>query len=208
MKKVVLLLLLAGCEGGKPSAQTGRISLDGDLQEFKDGFENDPIRWKGAVGTWDCRSTDGGRVLAQTSTGNVFNVCLLQGYSFSDVDISVRFRPVSGKEDASGGIVLRARDERNYYVVRANALEDNFRLYKTVDGARHPLASTGIQAPALGQWHTIRIVARKDRLQAYLNGELLIDHRDGAFTQGSVGLWTKADSVTEFDDFFVRGAKP
>jgi hypothetical protein len=115
----------------------------------------------------------------------------------------VRFRPISGREDASGGIVFRFTGGA-YYVVRANALEDNFRLYAYERGRRQ-LASAGVKAPALGQWHTIRVVAVGDRIQAWLNGALHLDARDARFTSGRVGLWTKADSITAFDDLIIRG---
>jgi hypothetical protein len=119
------------------------------------------------------------------------------------VDVSMRFRPMSGRVDASGGIVFRFEDGR-YYVIRANALEDNFRLYY-YDRGRHQIASAGVAAPALGQWHTVRVVAVGDRIQGYLDGKLRIDHRDPRFRTGRVGLWTKADSVTAFDDLTIRG---
>lgn len=117
--------------------------------------------------------------------------------------MSVRFKPFSGREDASGGIVFRFTDGR-YYVVRANALENNFRLYSH-DRGRRQLASTTVEAPALGQWHTVRVVAVGDRMQGYLNGKLLLDQRDARFRPGQVGLWTKADSITAFEHLTVRG---
>jgi hypothetical protein len=113
----------------------------------------------------------------------------------------VRFKPISGREDASGGIVFRFADGR-YYVVRANALEDNFRLYY-YDRGRHMLTTAAVKPPALGQWHTLQISAKRDRLQGFLNDRPLIDHRDGRFTVGRIGLWTKTDSVTAFDSLNV-----
>jgi hypothetical protein len=124
---------------------------------------------------------------------------------YTDVDVSMRFKPMSGREDASGGIVFRFTDGK-YYVVRANALEDNLRLYY-YDRGRRQLASAGVKAPALGQWHTLRVVAVGDRIQARLDGTLYLDHRDARFRSGRVGLWTKADSITAFDDLVVRGVK-
>ena len=109
----------------------------------------------------------------------------------------------SGREDASGGIVFRFADGK-YYVVRANALEDNFRLY-TYDRGRRQIASASVKAPALGQWHAVRVVAVGDHIQAWLDGKLLLDHRDARFKSGRVGLWTKADSITAFADLTVRG---
>jgi len=91
-----------------------------------------------------------------------------------------------------------------YYVVRANALEDNFRLYD-YDRGRHQVATARVKPPALGQWHTVRVVVVGDRIQAWLDGALHLDHRDSRFPSGGIGLWTKADSITAFDDLTIRG---
>jgi Domain of Unknown Function (DUF1080) len=144
----------------------------------------------------------GKRVLVQRATQNEFNVIVAPAV-YADVDLSMKFRPMSGREDASGGIVFRFTDGR-YYVVRANALEDNFRLYY-YDRGRREIASARVKAPALGQWHTVRVVAVGDHMQAWLNGRLLLDHHDSRFKAGRVGLWTKADSITAFDDLTIRG---
>jgi hypothetical protein len=134
---------------------------------------------------------------------NTFNVIVAPAGPYTDVDVSVKFRPMSGREDASGGIVFRFTDGK-YYVVRANALEGNFRLYY-YDRGRRQLAGASVKPPALGQWHTIRVVAVGDRMQGWLNGALLLNHRDTRFRSGRVGVWTKADSITAFDDLTIRG---
>src|SRR2546426_317644 len=85
-----------------------------------------------------------------------------------------------------------------------NVPEDNLRLY-SYDRARRQLASASVKAPALGQWHTVRLVAIGDHMQAWLDGKLYLDHRDSRFRSGRVGLWTKADSITAFDDLTIRG---
>ena len=163
--------------------------------------------WKSIDGQWTvdgmAGAPSGERVLVQRAVQNAFNVIVAPGGPYRDVDVSVRFKPISGREDVSGGIVFRFTDGR-YYVVRANALENNFRLY-SYDRGRRQLASTTVDPPALGQWHTVRVVAVGDRIQGYLNGKLLLDHRDARFRSGQVGLWTKADSITAFDDLTVRG---
>jgi 3-keto-disaccharide hydrolase len=102
----------------------------------------------------------------------------------------------------SGGIVFRFSEGR-YYVVRANALEDNFRFYY-YDRGRRQIDGARVKAPALGQWHALRIRAEGDRIQGWLNDQALIDSRDERYKSGRVGLWTKADSVTAFDDLLVR----
>jgi hypothetical protein len=162
--------------------------------------------WTIGAGEWGIEemagAPSGRKVLVQRATKNEFNV-IVAPESYAGVDIAVRFKPISGREDASGGIVFRFTNGA-YYVVRANALEDNFRLYSYERGRRQ-LASARVKAPALGQWHAIRVVAVGDRIQAWLNGVLHLDTRDARFTSGRVGLWTKADSITAFDDLIIRG---
>ena len=163
--------------------------------------------WTTVDGQWVVEemagAPSGKKVLAQRAAKNAFNVIVAPSGPYGDVDVRVKFRPISGREDASGGIVFRFADGK-YYVVRANALEDNFRLY-AYDRGRRQLASASVKAPALGQWHTVRVVAVGDHLQAWLNGTLYLDHRDSRFRSGRVGLWTKADSITAFDDLAIRG---
>ena len=167
------------------------------------GAEN--TKWKFVAGQWVRRPSGDRKVLAQTVETQPWAVALLEDKKFADVDISVRFRPVSGREDASGGIIFRAKDGQNYLLVRANALENNFRLYTMVNGKRSTIASARVTEPKLGVWHAIRVVATGPKIQAYLNGTMLLDHQDKTFTDGWVGLWTKADSVTEFADLEITG---
>ena len=163
--------------------------------------------WTTVDGQWAVEdmagAPSGKRVLVQRATRNEFNVIVAPPGPYHDVDVSMKFKPISGREDASGGIVFRFNDGK-YYVVRANALEGNFRLY-SYDRGRRQLASASVKAPALGQWHAIRVVAVGDRVQAWLDGKPYLDHRDARFKSGRVGLWTKADSVTAFDDLTIRG---
>jgi len=162
--------------------------------------------WKIIDGLWAVEEVadapSGRRVLILRPKGSAFNVIVAPGGPYSDVDVSVRFKPISGREDASGGIVFRF-SEGKYYVVRANALENNFRLYY-YDRGRHQLATATVEPPSLGQWHTLRVIAVADLIQAYLDGKLLLNHRDSRFQSGQVGLWTKSDSVTAFDDLVVK----
>ena len=190
-----LLLMVATTLGASAEEKT---SMKYDL-----GVENP--QWKFVAGQWGRRASGGRQVLAQTTETQPWAVAILEDQKFSDVDVSVRFRPISGKEDASGGIIFRAKDGRNYFLVRANALENNFRLYTLVDGERSTIASARATEPSLGAWHSTRVVALGPKIQAYLNGALLLDHSDKTFTDGWLGLWTKADSVTEFADLEVTG---
>ncbi len=135
--------------------------------------------------------------------GSLFNLCWTDQARFRDGEISVRFKALSGREDQGGGLMWRVRDRNNYYVARFNPLEDNFRLYRVRNGHRRTLASADATL-AHDQWHRMRIVLRGSHYSAWLDGRKLLDGDDATFPDaGGAGLWTKADAVTEFDDFTV-----
>ena len=195
---------------GARLAHAAELKIPDAVQLERFDFEQQGVEGWGIVeGRWAVEemagAPSGKRVLVQRALENSFNVIVAPGGPYTDVDVSVRLKPISGREDASGGILFRFSNGR-YYVVRANALEDNFRLYY-YDRGRRQLTTARVQPPALGQWHTIRVLAIGDHIQAYLNGQLLLDHRDSRFQSGQVGLWTKADSVTAFDDLTVRAVR-
>ena len=197
MKLVLAALMLVAITTGAMAA--------GEKTTMKYDLGVEHPKWKFVAGQWTRRASGGRQVLAQTIETQPWAVAVLEDQRFADVDVSVRFRPVSGKEDASGGIIFRAKDGRNYFLVRANALENNFRLYTIVNGKRSTVASARVTEPQLGTWHTIRVAATGPKIQAYLDGALLLDHQDKTFADGWVGLWTKADSVTEFADLEITG---
>jgi hypothetical protein len=180
------------------SARSQASALRFDFTKPLDG-------WTTVSGKWAIEdvagASQGGRALVQRATDNDFNVIVAPAGPFDNVEVSVRFKPMSGREDASGGIVFRFSEGR-YYVIRANALEDNFNFYY-YDRGRRQIAGASVKAPALGQWHKLRIAAAGDRIQGWLNDQALIDRRDSRFTSGRIGLWTKADSVTVFDDLTI-----
>jgi hypothetical protein len=155
----------------------------------------------------DATAPKGAKALAQTSSDGpspLFNLCVADGTRFRDIDLSVAFKAVSGKTDQGGGPVWRYRDANNYYIARMNPLENNFRVYKVVDGKRTQLGTADVQASA-GQWHRLRVVHEGDHIRCSLNGKPYLDVRDQAFAEaGKVGLWTKADAVTYFDDYVVK----
>lgn len=193
---------------GSVLAAAAEIKLPDDIPTEKFDFGTRGIEgWTTVNGQWAVEemagAPSGKKVLVQRATKNQFNVIVAPPGPYSDIDVSIKFKPISGQEDASGGIVFRFNDGK-YYVVRANALEDNFRLYY-YDRGRREIATASVKAPALGRWHTIRLVALGDHMQAWLDGKLYLDHRDSRFKSGRVGLWTKADSITAFDDLTIRG---
>lgn len=149
----------------------------------------------------------GGKVIAQTSAEGpnpLFNLCVAEDTSFADIDLTVAFKAAAGKLDQGGGPVWRYQDANNYYIARMNPLEDNFRVFKVVGGKRTQLDSAEVKLSA-GVWHRIRIVQLGDGIRCYLNGKFMLEARDRTFAgAGKIGLWTKADAVTHFDDLRVK----
>jgi hypothetical protein len=178
------------------------------------GFEFGHTAKTGAPGKWLVLTDGTNKVLAQTdqdATRSRFPVAVVADVTATDVDVSVRFKPISGRIDQAAGLVWRFQNEDNYYIVRANALENNVVLYKVENGKRTDLPLKGVgrtygkkaQVTA-GQWGTLRVNAAGMRFDVYLDGEKLYQVEDATFRQpGKVGVWTKADSVTHFDDLTV-----
>src|SRR5712692_3161489 len=211
----LLLLLLATAV---VLGQTSTIDFNHDkVGEAPSGFST-ALTGRGRPGKWvvmkDDASPNQGNILAQTDadpTDYRFPVCVYDGLAAKNVDVGVKFKPVSGKGDQGAGIVWRYRDKDNYYIVRANALEGNVVLYKVENGKRTdlPLVAKGRtygmkeKVPS-GEWGTLRVVATGNLFEVYHNGKRLYEVADETFKQaGKIGLWTKADSVIYFDDLRV-----
>lgn len=139
-------------------------------------------------------------VLKQSGTAT-YPVCLKDDTSLRDGFVEVKFKPISGKEDQAGGVIWRAKDANNYYIARANALEDNVTIYDTVNGSRRERKRTNMKV-ATNQWHTLRVDFKGGHFTVTFDGQKAIEWDDTKIQDaGKVGLWTKADSVTLFDDF-------
>ncbi len=149
----------------------------------------------------DATAPSGKKVLTQTSSAGpnpLFNLCVADKPRLIDVDFTVSLKALSGKIDQGGGPVWRYQDENNYYIARVNPLENNFRVYKVVEGKRTQLGTADAEA-ATGKWHTIRIEHRRSRILCSLNGRQLLDVSDDAISEGGrIGFWSKADAVTAF----------
>ncbi len=182
------------------------------------GFDQDPT---GTVPTgWVCGVTGRGspkwaveadstapskpNVLKQSGQGT-FPWCAKSDVAISDGFVEVKFKPMQGREDRAGGLMWRWKDGDNYYIARANALEDNVSLYHTTRGSRHTIKY--VDAPVrANEWHTLRVEFAGKRIQVSLDGKQYIDLEDEHISgAGAVGVWTKADSVTAFDDFAWGG---
>ena len=143
-------------------------------------------------------------VLEQSGSGT-FPWCVLAGSKVENGFVEVRFKPISGREDQAGGVMWRWKDGDNYYIARANALENNVSLYHTTNGRRNTIKY--VDAPvAKGVWHTLRVEFSGARIKVALNGKTYIELEDTHIKgPGAIGVWTKADSVTAFDDFSYGG---
>jgi len=148
----------------------------------------------------DASAPSGPKVLKQSGSGD-FPWCVKPGVSLADGHVEVKFKPVSGREDQAGGVVWRWQDGNHYYVARANALENNVSLYYTAGGRRNTLKY--VHAPVPGNtWHTLRVEFSGQRIRVIFDGKTAIEMDDEHIARaGAVGVWTKADSVTLFDDF-------
>ena len=160
----------------------------------------------GPAGKWQVQvmadAPSGKQVVVQTdaeATDNRFPVLIADKEDYADVDVSVKGKAISGKVDQGIGLVFRFRDPQSYYVVRANALENNVRLYKMVNGQRKQLAGAKVRV-ATGLWYTLRVVTRGAHIVCYFDGQKVFEANDDTYSIGRIGLWTKADSVTAFDD--------
>jgi hypothetical protein len=193
------------------ATEPSRIDFEtGAIQAAPPGFtaeltgKGKPVRW---VVLEDPSAPAGPKVLAETSgdsTSNRFPLAVLDGFEAKDVEVSVRFKPVDGNVDQAAGLVVRLQDSDNYYIARANALENNVRLYRVVDGHRQQFAGVDVPVPN-GRWQTLPLRVEGEQFAVALDGTGLFQATDRSFSEaGRVGLWTKADSLTHFDDLVVQ----
>ncbi len=165
-----------------------------------------PVEW---VIRKDPTAPGGGPVLVQESADNTsyrFPLCIYDAVVARDVAAETTFKPISGKVDEAGGIVLRYTPG-NYYIARANALENNVILFKVVAGKRSKVEEVPVPVSA-GQWHTLRFQAKGHYFEITFDGKLVLERNDRTFSNpGKVGLWTKADSVSAFSDLKIESAR-
>jgi hypothetical protein len=215
-QKLAAAVVLALAIGGvlmSPNTPAQSATMQIDLSAMKPGLAPDDFAFSrtggGDVGEWrvvDDPTASNRRVIAQTRTDTTdyrFPLAVYQRVSVKNVDVKVRFKPVAGKVDRAGGILVRLTTPDDYYVVRANALEDNVRFYRVVKGKREELKSANAKV-ASKEWRTLELRAEGDRFTVSFDGKQLFTAQDNTFTgAGRVGLWTKADSVTYFDTIAI-----
>jgi hypothetical protein len=146
-------------------------------------------------------------VLAQTSndpTGNRAPLAILDRVKLRDGDVSVRLKPVGGKDNPGGGLVFRYRDENNYYLVRASTLDNSVAVFRVENGKRSPMLAGARHNIPMNAWRILKVSVKGNRFQVYVDHRRILQGQDSTFAQaGAVGLWTNADSITYFDDFRV-----
>jgi phosphoglucomutase len=202
MSFVLGFLLIAG----GIAAQDGKMSWNFDADktgEIAKGFTNEVGKWEVVA---DDTAPSKPNVLAQLAKnpGSAFNLTLVSNSSYKDVDITVKMKAIAGNMDQGGGIVWRAKDAKNYYVARFNPLEDNYNLYHVVNGHRSEIRGSTVKATP--GWHTLRVAMTGDHIQCYLDGNKHLDAKDSTFKDaGKIGLWSKSDAQSHFDDLEVSG---
>jgi hypothetical protein len=195
------------CAGSEALTQTGVTMIAIEQMTIgtpPDGFafartgQGEPAQWAIAADA----TAAGGRAIEQTSTDRTdyrFPLAIYQALSAANLEVALRFKPVAGKVDQAGGIAVRVADPDNYYVVRANALEDNVRFYRVVAGRREQLEGVSIKVTP-NEWHALGLRAEGEQFTVTYDDKILFSTTDKTFPEaGKVALWTKADSVTRFD---------
>ncbi|MCI0682340.1 MAG: sugar phosphate isomerase/epimerase [Gemmataceae bacterium] len=198
----------AGAKGGNDKAVTFTKESLGKLPPgWKAGRTGEG---KGSVWTVvkdDTAPSKTGFALAQTAASPrpMFNLCVLEASKAQDVEVSVAFKSVAGKIDQGGGVMWRYQDAKNYYIARVNPLEENYRLYKVIDGRRVQLASAEEIVPKENAWHRLSIKHVGNKIECYFDGKKVLDAEDNQIAAaGQIGLWTKADAQTSFDELRIR----
>ncbi len=228
-RRTVLVCVLAALPGCKPAEVTTVESstkpapvreqtswrFDQPAEEAARGWRFVETNSKGTPGKWriitqpDAPSRPNVMKLVETNNNNgTFNLAIAAGISYGDLDLSVAVRADLGKEDQGGGPIWRCRDKDNYYICRLNPLEGNFRVYRVLRGRRRQLESAKVDL-ASGRWYTVGVTMIGGHITCYLDGKKLLEADDDKFKRdGMVGLWTKADAVTAFDDLVASPVRP
>ncbi|MBI2470906.1 MAG: DUF1080 domain-containing protein [Planctomycetes bacterium] len=185
---------------------------DNKVGELPMGFQS-AFTGKGEQGRWVVKKIEhapsADNVVVQTKldeTDYRFPLLVLDGVSYKDFSAWIRFRAEGGKIDQAGGLVFRYKDNNNYYVLRANALENNVRLYAVVNGNRRQIGGKNTKVTPK-EWHLLKVICKADKIQCFFENTKVIEISDDTFDSGSVGLWTKSDSYTLFDDLVIQESK-
>ena len=233
---ILITFMMIGCANSKEQNKEVKsnneiINVQTDVNiDTVFTFDNEeankfPANWsqyytgrEGESPNWQIVDDNGNKVLAQLSSDNPnyhFNDIVFNNLDLKNMELSIKIKGVEGHMDQGGGFIWRFTDADNYYVVRANPLEDNVVLYKVENGKRTDLAvvgkgrTYGVDVKALGNdWNNLRLTVEDNLFSVFLNSEQIFQVKDNTFTNtGKIGLWTKADAVTFFDEFKVKSIK-
>lgn len=201
----------------RPNDSTKRWNFDDDVPgRLPTGFTLGTLFDGRPAGEWKVfhseRARSSMQVLAQVQSkgaDHAYKMLLINGTEAADLDMEVAFLPISGKAELGAGVIWRAADDRNYYLLRASAVEQNIRLYRVVKGVQQ-LVESQSQTISLKNWHRLRVRAEGCELSISYDGKELLRHCDRTFQSGRIGLWTRSDAVTYFDDltFTRRSSSP
>lgn len=198
-----------------PASEARTWNFDADkIGEAPAGWQIRSTHPGAATATWQVLSDRAApskpnvfTITKSQNKGSTFNLAIRDDIHLKDVELSVRIRPNSGKEDQGGGLIWRCRDENNYYLCRVNPLESNFRVYKVVDGKRTELQSAKVKAQP-GKWYTIKVLMVGDQITCLLDEAKLLDVADASIREsGMIGLWSKADAASSFDDLTLQSPR-
>ena len=205
-----MVALLLGC-GPQPRVAYQPGDATGTAEPRRWSFDGEapgrlPTGASVFTGAWAVRAAPDApsppNALCQTATTE-FPALALADDVYADAVVSTRFKPISGRTDQAAGIIFRVQDRDNYYILRANALENNVVFFKYAGGRRSQMREASATVPS-GRWQALRVEAVGSRLRGYLNDQLVVETTDDTYRAGKVGLWTKADSQTCFDDVEAR----
>jgi hypothetical protein len=205
---IVFLLFVACKSDTKSQPVESKFQPNGmDTTITFEGEDKDrvPATWSQETGKWQTSADGENTVLKMLSNdGSSFNIAVMKDLYYKDLQLEAKIKSISGNEDQGGGLVWRYLDKDNYYMIRANPLENNMRLYKVVEGKRKQMESKDISMRT-GEWFTIKVVANNNKVNCYYNGEEVFIFTDDTFPgAGAVGFWSKADAVSLFDDLTIK----
>jgi len=214
MKTIISLFSLAVLICGNTTSQVAPEDMQATGTEVTFNFDNEevdklPADWTGATSTWLIASDGSNKAMKQAgkNEGDKFNICVQNKLTYQNLEMEVRIKALEGREDQGGGLVWRYRDAKNYYITRANPLENNFRVYKVVNGNRKQMESANVSIKK-GEWYNIKVIMTGNSITCYYNGQKLLSHTDDTFPNtGWVGFWSKADAVSLFDDLKIKVLK-
>jgi hypothetical protein len=205
MNKVMIFALGLALAAVVVAAQ-GKVSWNFDADkagEIAKGFTSDAGKWE-VVADETAPSKPNALAQLAKSSGPTFNITLANDTNYKDVDVTVKMKAIAGGTDQGGGIAWRAKDAKNYYVARFNPLEDNYNLYHVLNGRRSEIKGSKVKSTP--GWHTLRVTMTGDHIQCYLDGQKHLDAKDSTFKEGGkIGLWSKSDAQSYFDDLEVIG---